>query len=327
MIKMNLFIFKENRFIKMLNPKMALSEWKKKGSFIEVGIQSFRIYTQELGNSDASPQETALLLHGFPESSFSFHRVVEGLLCDFKRIVLFDFVGFGWSDKPSKGFSYSLMEQTDLALSIWEKLGVQGGHLIAHDMGNSIATELAARQVQGLIPSFLKKQILSFTFTNGSIVLELARLRITQKLLLSPWGNTLRFIAIYPIFRHQIRSAHGNPNLEEREIQRLWEATCLQKGHQKNHLTIQYINDRRRFEKFRWLPALKLLKVPIHLCWGEDDAVARVQIPHFVKQQYCPSATISYMPNVGHFCQLDNPSLWVKTLTDFYKTHKILISS
>lgn len=295
-----------------------LEVWKAKGQYQRLGLQNWNVFVQDLGNKNALAQETLLLLHGFPESSYSFHAVLEGLLGHFKRLVLFDFVGFGWSDKPNENFSYSLIEQTDMALSLWTKLGVSGGHLIAHDMGNSVATELAARQVQGQFPAAFNEGILSYAFTNGSVVLELARLRITQKLLLSRWGAALKSFSSYPFFRHQIISAHGNSNLAEEEIQLLWEGNCLQEGHRKNHLTITYIKDRRRFEKSRWLPALKQLAVPIHLCWGTDDAVARVQIPKYLKENSCPKAQLSLMQNVGHFCQLDHPTLWLKTILQFY---------
>lgn len=297
-----------------------LEDWKAQGQYLSLGLQNWNVFVQDLGNKNSSAKETLLLLHGFPESSYSFHAVLEGLLGHFKRLVLFDFVGFGWSDKPSACFSYSLLEQTDIALSLWTKLGVTGGHLLAHDMGNSVATELAARQVQGQFPAAFKDGILSYTFTNGSVVLELARLRITQKLLLSHWGAALKSISSYPLFRNQIKSAHGNFNLAEEEIQLLWEGNCLQEGHRKNHLTIKYIKDRRRFEKSRWLPALTHLAVPIHLCWGTDDAVARVTIPNYLKEHICPQAQLSLMQNVGHFCQLDQPRLWLKTILQFYHT-------
>ena len=292
-----------------VSPSKKLIDWKKLGGYHLLGLGSTRVFSLSFGDPNAPAHKTLLLLHGFPESSYSFHAVLEGLLKHFKRIVLFDFVGFGWSDKPGDSFSYSLMEQTDMVLNLWTKLGVSGGHLIAHDMGNSVATELAARQVQGQFPPAFKKGILSYTLTNGSVVLKFANLRITQKLLLSLWGASLKWISSYSLFRHQIKSAHGNSNLAEEEIQLLWEGNCIQEGHRKNHLTIKYIKDRRRFEKSRWLPALQQLAVPIHLCWGMDDTVANVQIPKYLKEHICPQARLTLMQNVGHFCQLDQPAV------------------
>ena len=130
-----------------------LKEWKATGTFllIEKG-PDIHVFTKLVGNVDASPEKTLLLLHGFPESSFSYHLVVNGLLRYFERIILFDFPGYGFSDKPKTGYSYSLLDQADVALQVWKSYGITGGHLLAHDMGNSVATELIAREVENSLP-------------------------------------------------------------------------------------------------------------------------------------------------------------------------------
>jgi hypothetical protein len=56
---------------------------------------------------------------------------------------------------------------------------VTRGHVVAHDYGTSVATELCARAVRGALPF----RISSVTFCNSSMMLELAKLRVTQKLL------------------------------------------------------------------------------------------------------------------------------------------------
>jgi pimeloyl-ACP methyl ester carboxylesterase len=79
------------------------------------------------------------------------------------------------------------------------------------------------------------------------------------------------------------------------------------------------LTDRKRFEKTRWLPALAQTTLPIHLCWGDDDAVARVEMAHYLKENVCKNATLTIMHGLGHFCQLDNPEKWVENVTTFYK--------
>ena len=301
-----------------VSPSKKLIDWKKRRVYHRLGLQLYKVFSLSLSYPKANTEENLMLLYGFPKSSYYFRTVLEGLLGHFKRLVLFDFVGFGWSDKPNENFSYSLIEQTDMALSLWTKLRVSGCHLIAHDMGNSVATELAARQMQGQFPAAFNEGILSNTFTNGSVVLELARLRITQKLLQSWRGAALKSISSYPLFRHQIISAHWNSNLAEEEIQMLWEGNCLQEGNRKNHLIIDYIKNHRRFKKQRWLSVLKKLVVPINLCWGTDDTVTRVQFPKYLKENSCPKAQLSIVKNVRHFCQLEHPAVWLKIILQFY---------
>lgn len=298
-----------------------IQNWQSSGSYISVGALPLQVFVKEIGDPMASPEQTLLLLHGFPESSYSYHLIVDGMAQHFARIVLFDMPGYGSSDKPIDDYSYSLLEQADVALAVWKHFGVRGGHLLAHDMGTSVAAELAARQVQDLLPGWFSDGFKSFTFTNGSLVLGLSSLRITQKILLSRFGPWMKHFTTYRLFRHQVKSAHGNANLAETEIQSLWEANLLQDGHRKAYLTIRYIRDRQRFERTRWLPALGRVTVPIHLCWGEDDAVARVEMVHHLKKEICPDAVVSIMENVGHFGQLGSPDVWVDAVGRFY--HRI----
>jgi pimeloyl-ACP methyl ester carboxylesterase len=296
-----------------------LEKWKKAGEYISYGPNGFKIFVKQLGKSSASVQKTLLLIHGFPESSYSYHAVVEGLLKIFDRIILFDMLGYGLSDKPEHNYSYSLLEQADTAFIVWKHFGIKGGHILSHDMGDSVATEILSRHENNLLPVWFSQGIQSMTFTNGSMVLEMAELRITQKILLSKYGHLLSHFNNFHLFKNQVLSAHGNKNLSDKEIQILFEAAALQEGHQKFYLTIKYLNDRKQFEKTRWLPALKNTQLPIHICWGEDDAVAKVEMAHYLKKEICKNAKLTIMKDLGHFCQLENPKRWVEFVSTFYK--------
>jgi len=303
---------------------MALSErlktWRNSGDYIKVGCFEHCVFVKELGDKKAPAEKTLLLLHGFPESSFSYHRIVEGMQKVFGRIILFDMIGYGFSDKPEKDYAYSLIEQADLALLVWKHFGVKGGHLLAHDMGDSVATELASRQVNCLLPAWFDQGFKSYTFTNGSMLLAFAKLRITQKLLLSKYGHLMKKLVSYTLFSQQVKSAQGNGTLSEEDINDLWEANRLKDGHLKTYLTIKYLNDRKQFEKTRWIPALKRVIVPIHLCWGDADAVARVEMAHQLKAEVCKDATLTIMKDVGHFSQLGSPDVWIKSVCAFYNS-------
>ncbi len=296
-----------------------LSTWKNSGEYIFYSSFQHQLFVKQLGNSNASTEKTLLLIHGFPESSYSYHAVVDGLLEKFDRIILFDMLGYGLSDKPTKNYTYSLFEQADTVFEVWKHFNIKGGHLLSHDMGDSVSTEIVARHENGLMPAWFSEGLQSLTFTNGSMVLELASLRITQKILLSNYGYLMKNLSTFTIFNQQIRSAHGNENLSADEINILWEANTLQDGHKKSYLTIKYLNDRKRFEKTRWLPALAQTKLPIHICWGNEDAVAKVEMAHYLKEKICKNATLTIMEGLGHFCQLGSPEKWVKYVSNFYK--------
>ncbi len=302
----------------------ALEQWQTTGNLYRVPPLGLRLFVIDLGDSSALANDTALLVHGFPESSFSFHKVVEGLQTRFNRIVLLDLPGYGFSDKPEEEYSYSLVAQADAAFHIWHQLGVSGGHLICHDMGTSVVTEMLSRFVSKTMPQWLSEGVQSVTFTNGSMALEYAQLRLMQKLLLRPkLGPLISSMASFSLFEKTILSAHGakgEHRLREADIQGLWQSTTLQDGHKKNHHIIRYLNDRKRFEQTRWLPSLRLAdhQLPIQICWGDADQVAVPAIAEYLHHSVCPNARLTVMQGAGHFCQLGSPQLWLDCVLPFF---------
>ena len=299
----------------------ALAAWEAGGDWLELPAPG-RVFYRTAGAAEAAPARTLLLLHGYPESSFSWHKVADGLAGHCDRVVMLDMPGYGLSDKRTDTYTFSLFEQADTVLQVWRALGVRGGHLLAHDMGDSVATELVTRHVGGLLPAWFDGGLQSLTLTNGSVVLGLAKLRLMQRLLLTGLGPFLSQLATRHVFAQQARSAHGPATLSDADIDGMWINMCKQDGRRKNHILLRYLNDRRRFETTRWLPGLARAngKLPLHLCWGQADAVARVAMAHHLKQHVCPDATVTLMPGVGHFCQLSDPEPWLDAVLTYYRS-------
>lgn len=97
--------------------KMTFEQWKQKGNFHQ--IQDQQVFVIDEGHSD----EVLCILHGYPSASFDYFKVLPILTKHF-RIVIHDHLGFGFSDKPLD-FSYSLIEQAEIALKLWEKLNLK----------------------------------------------------------------------------------------------------------------------------------------------------------------------------------------------------------
>lgn len=310
----------------MTTPEILAKQWLDSGA-VKTVERGLKVYFRDYGNPTADADKTLLVLHGFPESSYSFHRVVDGLQDHFNRIVLFDMPGYGLSDKPSpEVYSYSLIDQADISLQLWESIGVKGGHILAHDMGTSVLTELTYRDANNLLAKQFSEGIRSYTFTNGSMMLEHADLRVMQKILLSRFGTFAAKLSRYPVFRRQILSAHGvaaksGNAVQEIDIEMLWHFQSLNEGPSRMPFIISYLKDRKRFQNNRWLPSLKQLdsKTPMHICWGGADQVARPIMAKELKQRFVPSAMLTVMPEAGHFCQLGSPETWLDSILSFYK--------
>uniref|UniRef100_A0A453GBM2 AB hydrolase-1 domain-containing protein n=1 Tax=Aegilops tauschii subsp. strangulata TaxID=200361 RepID=A0A453GBM2_AEGTS len=76
----------------------------------------FNWFCVEAGSSS---NPTVLLIHGFPSQAYSYRNVLP-VLSDKYRSIAFDWLGFGFSDKPQPkyGFDYTLDEYTSALESL-----------------------------------------------------------------------------------------------------------------------------------------------------------------------------------------------------------------
>lgn len=284
----------------------ALSEWRARGQFLR--LLGRTVFVVDAGPRDAAP---ILLLHGFPTSSFDFHLALGRLSRD-HRVIVHDHLGFGFSDKP-EDFSYSLVEQADLALMVWHKLGVSRGHVLAHDYGTSIATELCARRERGLLPV----EVLSLTLTNGSIHRELAHLQPSQKILQhKSWGPVFARLANKLVFRLQIRRILGDGSgVPDEELDAMWAGIRHDDGHLRLPEISAYLDERVRFRE-RWIGALTRFDRPAHVLWGHRDPIAVPLMAETLTAEI-PTAKLTWLKELGHYPMIERPGEWADAAAGF----------
>lgn len=83
-----------------------------------------------------------LCIHGFPSSSWDFEVLWPDLTKQFD-VIAHDLIGLGKSEKPQKPLSINL--QANVIEALLFNLGIQEAHILAHDLGDTIAQELLAR--------------------------------------------------------------------------------------------------------------------------------------------------------------------------------------
>jgi len=95
------------------------------------------LHYAEFGKPDGRP---VLFLHGWPDSWFSFSRVLR-LLPDDLRALAIDQRGFGESDRPESG--YSIPEMADDAIAFLDALGIPRATVVGHSFGSFVARRAA----------------------------------------------------------------------------------------------------------------------------------------------------------------------------------------
>jgi pimeloyl-ACP methyl ester carboxylesterase len=289
---------------------MTANEWKSKGEFITVNDRKlFVIDTSSFfSTEDKVPSKTMVVLHGYPTSSYDYYKVLPELSKHY-RVIIHDHLGFGFSDKPLD-YSYSLLDQADLALQLWQLLGVKKVHLLAHDYGTSVATEIIARNNN----NELTIEIENLTLCNGSMHIELSQLRTIQKLLKNKWlGKYVAKLTTYAIFSKNLRNVYfDKTKVSNNELKDIWMQLEYNEGRKVIHKLSQYINERYTYWN-RWIGALKETNLQTNIVWAKNDPVAVPAIARLIATEISNNK-LFWIENTGHFPMLENPDEWLNCI-------------
>lgn len=268
--------------------------WQDTGTF--VAVEGRRIFVREQPG-DGPP---LLFLHGYPSSSYDFLPVL-GLLRG-RRAVCFDFLGFGLSDKP-RDHVYSLHRQADLAEAVAARFVDGPLHLVAHDMGTSVATELLARSLEGN----LRMKLAGVLLMNGSMILEKASLTVSQRLLRSRLGPVVARLSSGRLFRAQFARIFSRAHpLRRADADDAWELLAHGGGHRIIDRLTYYLHERVRFAS-RWHGALRDWPGRLELAWAMRDPVCTPAVLDAVLALR-PHAPVTRLADLGHYPQIEDPA-------------------
>src|SRR5215813_13180641 len=98
-------------------------------NFVERSVQrdQHRIYVREYPGSEPA----TILMHGFPDNLHLYDRLVP-CLSPPRRVITFDFLGWGNSDKPSD-YPYTTRNQQADIDAVIKQLKLEQVVLVAHD--------------------------------------------------------------------------------------------------------------------------------------------------------------------------------------------------
>jgi pimeloyl-ACP methyl ester carboxylesterase len=286
---------------------MNIEDWKQKGQPIDVyGHPVFYIQHH-------IDKPTICFLHGYPSASYDYLHVLPLLEEDFSYVI-HDQLGYGFSSKPDN-YSYSLIEQAEVAIELWRKLGLKEIHLVSHDYGTSVANEIVVRRLRGFEPVKIK----SVTFCNGSMHIELAKLKLVQKLMKHTfWGKYMAALSNKRSFTQTMRSIwYDKSKFNKEEIENLYDLLRLNSTNAIFHKVSLYNNERVKYWH-RWIGNLPNLDIPAHVLWAQQDPIAVKTIAEQLAKEI-PNAVYTKIDNCGHYPMLEQPIEWANHVMRFVK--------
>lgn len=268
----------------MLNPNI----WRSQQ-------QTFEWQGMNICYHDQGDGPVLLLLHGLPGSSWDWSQLWP-MLCGQFRLIAPDFPGCGDSDKPLH-YDYRLTDQAAAVNALLNHLNISDYHLIAHDYGAAVSTELIASEQPPLACSWIAPRI------SGNRQGFLWR----ERWIAGPSGELLCRLITQGLFGRYLESLTGPfARLSTQRLNDSWELLCAHQGLQALPRLFNY-----RYE----LPLSQELEheafdTPVQIIVGEFDPLQRAQpalkrLPH-------------HLIRTGHFPHQEDPERLSLMLQEFH---------
>jgi haloalkane dehalogenase len=275
-------------------------------SFIEhyVSREAGKVYVRDYEGDGP----TFVLMHGFPDNLHIWDGLVPYLIRSGLRVVTFDFLGFGASDKPA-GAAYSFHQQLGDLEAVVTELGLGKIVPVAHDASGMASINYALAHPEGVDfvimlnsvyaedSSVIWPELVGLFATKGLNALALSMAQDPEQFVwLLKWQQQ-QFLKALPESQKPRFDAFLAPLLRDNFLVR------PSSGPAFVQLAAQFLD--ALSQNAVNLPALEALDVPVKLIWGQFDpyfplAMAERRKTHLKH----PSLTI--VP-AGHWLQIDEP--------------------
>jgi haloalkane dehalogenase len=247
----------------------------------------------------AADGPAALLIHGYPESSYQWRHLMPVLAEGGWRAVAPDLAGFGDSPPDPPGTWERHRESIE---RFHEELGLGEVVLVVHDWGGLIGLAWACDH-----PEAVRRLVISDTgFFPDAKWHDLAQAMRTE-------GQGEELMRSLDRSGFEAMLSQASPSFDEQALDEYWRAFDGDERRQ-THLDFYRSMD---FEKLRpYEGRLAALDVPALILWGEDDHFAPVSGARRFEREL-PDAELVVVEGAGHFVYEDAPEKAAEAVKGF----------
>jgi pimeloyl-ACP methyl ester carboxylesterase len=245
-----------------------------------------------------------LLLHGFPDNLHLYDRLFPHLSPP-RRVVAFDFLGWGRSDKPS-GYPYTAANQVGDLDAVISQLGLGQVTLVAHDASGPPAIDWALahpERVAGLVllntyycemPTLRRPEAIWLFSTPvvRSVARPVSRMFGNWLFRRMYWWQVGRFIRDADVRREFV------PLLYQQ-----FDATPSTRPafFRLNEDLLPAVRSRTEM-----IPRLREFRRPVRIIFGDADRSLNSGVARKF-HEFLPESELFLIPGAGHFVQMDEP--------------------
>lgn len=267
--------------------------------------------------AEAGPEDGPLviLLHGFPEFWFCWHRQIGPLVQAGFRVLAPDMRGYNLSDKPEGIAAYDLDQLAADVIGLADRLGRKRFFLVGHDWGG-IAGWWIAQNYPDRVEKFVSisaghpAQWREGMETNPAQHKKSRYVRIMQVPFLPEFGMRVQN---YAPLAQAIQSTTRKGAVSAADVARYREAWS-QKGAMTAMMNYYRAIYRRRFPDM----ASYRIKPPTLLIWGAKDIYGEPELVD-ASIAMCDSGRMVQLDNATHWTLADEPERVNALLLEFLK--------
>src|SRR5215475_4567109 len=245
-----------------------------------------------------------ILMHGFPDNLHFYDRLVP-YLSPPRRVVLFDFLGWGSSDKPS-GYSYTTANQVGDLDAVITQLGLEEALLVAHDASGPPAIDWALAQparVAGLV--LLNTYYCEMPTLRPPEVIWLFATPVIRNVAV-PVSQVFGKWVFRQMYRWQVGRFFRDADVRREYVPLLYqqfEATpsALPAFFRLNEDLLPMVRSRTKM-----IPKMKEFRRPVRIIFGDADPYLNRGVAQKF-HELLPGSELFLVPGARHFVQMDEP--------------------
>jgi haloalkane dehalogenase len=258
----------------------------------------YRIYARE----HAGEKPAIVLMHGFPDNLHLYDRLV--LHLSGRRVVVFDFLGWGRSDKP-EGYPYTADNQTRDLDAVIEHLGLENVILVAHDASGPPAIDWALWHPERTAALVLLNTY--YGLTPAARPPEAILLFSTPLL-----RNVARFVSgRFDLFRRMYWWQIGRRFIRDEEVRKefvplLYEQFAATPSTKPAFFSLNADLWGTMRSRTGAEPEMRAFGRLVRIIFGEADPYLNVGVARDFHEKF-PTSELFLVPGARHFPQLDEP--------------------
>ena len=256
-----------------------------------------------------------VLMHGLPDNLRIYEDLIPYLVTAGRRVVAFDFLGFGASDKPP-GATYSYQQQLGDLEAVVDVLGLDQVVLVPHDSSGFAGINFAIEHPDRVAAvCMLNSAYADADTVHWPEMIELAGRPSLRALSDAMLRRPEQFGWLLTWQQQMFRDALPEAQKQHFEavIGRLIADNFINapsSGPAYAQMTAQFLDEISR--NVTRLPKLKALDISIKLIWGEFDPYLTVPMAE-ARLAHLKHGSLHVLP-AGHWLQSDRPELVAKEL-------------